>query len=51
MHAIWYPASVAGPDHDVLKTVKKGEQCIRETILRTFSITDEDKDELHQLSM
>ena len=50
-HAIWYPASVAGPDHDVLKTVKKAEQCVRETILRTFSITDEDKDELQQLSM
>ena len=48
--AIWYPASVAGPDHEVLKVMKEGQQCIRKTILEAFSITDCDA-ELHQLTM
>ena len=40
--AIWYPTSVAGQDHEVLRD---NQQCIRKTILQAFKITDSEEQE------
>jgi len=43
--AIWYPTSVAGQDHEVLKKMRDNQQCIRKTMLQAFKITDSEEQE------